>query len=412
MVNGSGLLLYRPYLPWGEDQRGQANYLSSHNIADAPAWHGMFMQALAYKWAAGHGDEAVRLDRLADGIANNMGVTGAPVLSRSYMGDYTGPRLSWMATEEDRPTKYWRQGPTGHWYRSGLAKNHLNMAVCGLAVPLALHRRGKIALPAALEVKLSTLMVMLVRHLRDGGWRIRDADGSFTEFGDLRPDVAFSSDWPVLDGVPNGFNRMVVLNMLVSAAPYDPELFALYEDLAPKWGPGIKQSMEVVGEAVKAVGHYKYDKPSFSDMQAFATAATCLMLQENRREIVRSVRGGLSGLWEFMRWENNPAFSLAYYTMRPRDARMMAVLRLMRHFPGRDGKKAWHFEKRDTSRYQPIENRPPNAQYWKSSPFRFAKRVGPGVNTHPETGDEQVYAATDYLYAYYLGRFLGALPVE
>lgn len=413
MVNSSGMLLYRPYLPWGEDQRGQSNYHRSHDIADAPAWHGMFMQALAYKWASGGGDEVVRLDRLVDGIANNIGVTGVPgLLSRSYMGDYDGPRLPWMTTKEQRPTKYWTQGPSGYWYRNGLAKNHLNMAVCGLAVPLALHRQGKIALPAALEAKLSTLLVMIVKHLRDGGWRIRDADGGFTEFGDLRPGVGFAPDWPDLDGLPNGFNRMLVLNMLVSGAPYDAELLALYEDLAPKWGPGIKHSMSVVGEAVKAVGHYKLGKPSYSDMQAFATAATCFMLQENRREIVRNVRGGLHGLWEYMRWENNAPFNLAYYMMRPQDARMPAILRVMRHFPGRDGKKAWHFEKKETDDYQPIENRPPNTNYWKSSPFRLAKWVGPGANTHPETGDEQVYAGADYLYAYHLGRMLEALPAE
>ena len=54
-----------------------------------------------------------------------------------------------------------------------------------------------------------------------------------------------------------------------------------------------------------------------------------------------------------------------------------------------------------------VENRPPNSNYWKSSPFRLAEQIlDPATN--PDTGDPQVFAAGDYLVAYWLGRYLGA----
>jgi hypothetical protein len=113
-----------------------------------------------------------------------------------------------------------------------------------------------------------------------------------------------------------------------------------------------------------------------------------------------------------MRYENNVPFSLAYSIGRPEDAKISWALRCLRFFPGLDGKQARTFTKRETKRYQPIENRPPNTNYWKSSPFRLAKTVG-GPETaykNPETGDPQRFAGADYLYAYWLGRYLRAFP--
>jgi hypothetical protein len=413
MLDESGLLLYKPYLPWGDDPQGRSNYILSHDIADAPAWHGMLMQALAYEWAVtGESNDAL-LRKMAGALIENFEVTGTPgLLSRSYIGNYTGERKPWMETPEERPTKFWMQDEQGRWFRNGLAKNHMNMAMCGCALPLALHRRGDIQLSSETEAALKSVLVAGVTHLAGGDWRIRDWDGRFTEFGDLRPNVTFGPTWPELKNLPNGFNQMLVLNMLRSAAYYDDDLKQIYEEVAPKWAPGIKQSLEVAGEAVKMIGHWKIGKPSYSDMQAFSTAAACFMLQEERREIVRYVTGGLHGLWEYMRWENNPPFNLAYHMARPNESNMPAIERLLRHFPDVDGKQAYEFKKKATDKYQPIENRPPNSVYWKSSPFRLAVSVGPSIATNPDTGDRQIFSGADYLYAYHMGRFLDAIPAR
>lgn len=413
MLDSSGLLLYRPSYPWGTDERGLSNYLRSHDIADAPAWHGMFMQALALKWAVEGVSTDDDLNRMAGGLLSAFEVTGRyGVLGRSWISDYAGPRLEWMTTEEERPTKFWTQGRGGAWYRNGVAKNHWNMAVSGCGLALHLDREGKIQLSSSTRGNLEQALIGLVSWLHEGGWRLREADGeTFTEFGDLRPDASFGPEWPELPGVSNGFNRMVVLAALKSASPIDSVLVEEYERLAPEWVGGIGDSMELVGEVVAAIGHDRLEKPSFSDMQAFATAATLFLLQEDRRELTRHVTRGLHGLWEYMRYENNPPFSLAYAINRPGSAKLDWVVELLRNFPGRDGKRSFLFDKRDTSHYQPIQNRPPNTNYWKSSPFRQAVVVpDPEFATNPETGDPQEYAGADYLYAYYLGRYLGLVP--
>jgi hypothetical protein len=348
---------------------------------------------------------------MAGAFSTCFEVVGVDTLARSWFGDYTGPRLPWMATVEARPTKHWTQGPSGLWYRNGLAKNHLNMALCGLAVPLALDRANRIALTAETRTLLGSVLVRLVRRLVDGGYRIREPDGEPTEYGDLRPGVAFGATWPTLPGLPNGFNRLIVLNGLRAASYLDSDLAAEYERRAPEWLPGVKLSMTAAGEAMRCVGHHRFDKPSFSDMQAFATAAASYLLQEPRRELRRDVTGALHGLWAAMQYENQPPFALAYSIARPADARIPWVVRLLRYFPGTEGKWAFAFRSEDSSHYQPIENRPPNSNYWKSSPFRRALMVDPSTPaTNPETGDPQAYAGADYLYAYWFGRFLERVP--
>lgn len=412
MVDSSGILLYRPFLPWGGAGGGLDNYLASHNIADAPSWHGVLMQALAFQWAETGESKDAELQRLAGGFVTMLDITGVPgLLARSSIGDYTGPRLSWMATEEQRPTKFWQQGTGGRWFRNGVSKDHWNMAVCGVAVPLALERAGSLHLSDETRTRLVQVLVAVVRHLVDNGYRIRDATGKLTEFGDLRPHVTFGPSWPELPGVPNGFNQLVVLNALKASSYYADDLAALYHEVATDWTRGIKLSMTLTGVVVAGLGHSSLGKPSYSDMQAYGTAATSYLLMEDDPELRGRVHGSLLGLWSYMQHEVNPPFSLALARHAPERADVSRVVRLLRFFPGRDGKRGYAFEKRDTSHYQPIENRPPNTHVWKSSPFRVAIWVDTTKpNTNPATGDPQEFAASDYLYAYYLGRLMGLVP--
>lgn len=411
LIDSSGLLCYRSPLPWGADERGLSNYLLGHDIADLPAWHGMLMQAVAYRWVVTGKSEEVLLGRLIDGLRAMGEVTGVEgLIARSAIPDYKGARVDWMDTKESRPTKFWQQGPTGAWFRNGHAKNHWNMTISGLGVPLALHRAGLLSLSPELEAKLVTQLVAMVKRFKVNGWRLMEADGRWTEFGDLRPDVGINSEWPEVKGIPNGFNRMIVLNALASAAHYDADLKETYEGFAAQWGPGIKSSMSVVGRVIAAIGHQDFDKPSFSDMQAFSTSATCWALQGDTGELRGYVAGGLEGLWRFMEHEVNVPFNLARRVFG-KDPQTERVVRLLRFFPGPDGKRGYAFEKKETSRFQPIENRPPNTNYWKSSPFRLALSVDvTDVASNPETGDGLVFAGADYLYAYWLGRWLQVVP--
>lgn len=412
MVDSAGLLCYRGPRPWGIDPRGYSNYLNAHDLADMPAWHGMLMQAVAYEWAVTKQSQDPLVRLLARGVEHMTRVTGQKgLIARSVIVDYRGPRKTWMETKKERPTKYWLQGPSGEWYRNGHAKNHWNMTVCGLAVPLALDRIGRIKLTQGTRELLRGLLLSLVRRFIGNGYRLREADGRWTEFGDLRPNVAFGSGWPELDALPNGFNRLLVLNALAAAAPYDATIKVEYER-SRVWLSGVKAFMTLAGKAVGAIGHHRLGKPSYSDMQAFATAATCYLLHEPAINFREEVRQALAGLWVFVKYENNIPFSLAYFMSGGDNAGLPQAERLMRHFPGVDYKRAFFFTMREGSHYQPIENRPPDSNYWNSSPFKRAVTVGPGVAVNTETKDPIYYTSADYLYAYWLGRFLGVFPAK
>jgi hypothetical protein len=409
MTNNQGLLLYSAFKPF----TNPTNYRESHNLADAPAWHGALMASVALKLAVdpNPGDEA-NLTKLADGLLFYYTVTGKPgLVGRSYLADYTGPRLPWMEDSTSRPTKYWMQGTGGRWWRNGLAKGHLTYAVLGCGIPLILHDQGRITLSPSTVAKLKSFMLPAVQRLVDGGFRYTDHDGGFTEFGDLRPDVSFGPDWPQLKGVPNGFNRAIVLSLLACCRSSDAGLNTLYEEKSKVWASGIKLSLELAGELVRNVGHSKLGKPSFSDMQLFGMACFTIMLQEQRRDILRGIHGGMVGLWEYMRYERNPLFTLPYALVRQNEAaaRVPALIEDLRAFPMPADKTGRQFTKKDTDKIQPLANRTTNSHYWKSSPFRKVTTVGPKY-THPTTGAFNLYSGQDYLLAYWLGRFVGLIP--
>ena len=395
-VTKDGLLLYTSFFPWSDTSK----YQKSHDLADLPAWQGYLMAAYAFKEAVTGIDQDDKIRLLTEGLLKIYETTGIPgLLARSAMPDYRGARLSWMDTEQSRPTKFWMQGPHGTWFRNGVAKDHLHLAAFGAAIPLALERQGKIRLHPATKQKLLDLLLPLVRRLAKNNYQIIDWNGKRTEFGDLGPQIA------------NGFNQMIVLHMLVSAQFFDRELANAYRKEIKSWYRTIGWSLKLLGQSIKRfVGDKRgpdFDKPSFSDMQALGLAYLSLFFQEPRREYMKSIRRGMEGMWKFMRYERNPMFSIPYIaTIRPNETQRMApIIEDLRDFPV-EKYELWMGHD-DTDWIQPLANRPMNSNYWKSSPWRTVLSSPP-----PRTGEEQVYAGMDYLVAYWMGRYFGVVPAE
>ncbi len=326
MVNEQGLLLYKAWDPatWNMDAKGQLDYLESHNLADAPAWHGRLMVALAMAWAVDGTDRDPALEKLTDGLLEYYTISGQPgLLGRSYLkANPHNHNLTWMVDEAARPGKFWKKTPAG-WWRTGLAKNHLLGAVLGCAVPLHLHETGRIRLNMTTHAKMVAFVVPAVQRLAKGNYQIIGYDGMPTEYGDLRPAVVpqgyvdlvkpyvgfLGVDPDDLDNLAkpiNGFNMTLVLSMLRGAAPYDPYLAQLYETEAKAWGGGISLSLRLLGQVIKRVGHQKLGKPSYSDMEAFAFAAMALLMMEPDGDLANNVKKGMKGLWGFMQFERNP----------------------------------------------------------------------------------------------------------
>lgn len=416
MVDDSGLLLYRAWKPWGPKGDERVNFLDSHDVADAPAWQGMLMAGLAFAQAVDGQSRDDKLQKLAGGLLRYYSITGTPGLfGRSHLAGYKGPRLKWMTTKEQRPTKFWMQGKDGSWWRNGLAKNHLNMACFGCAIPLALSRRGEIKLAPETKKLLVAVLVPAVKHLIGGNFRIRDFDGRFTEYGDLRGGVAFGPNSPNLEGLSNPFNRLLVLHLLRSAAFYDEDVRALYELRAKNWAEGVGASMDILGEVIQNVCRSDFDKPSFSDMQAFGLAALSMELQETRRDILKPIHRGMKGLWAFMQFERNPCFALPFSMIRPKLVKTDDLIEDLRVFPMPDQKIAFLLGpggKVDSYEVQPLCNRPTNANYWKSNPYRKIINRTAKPLTHPKTKAKRYFAGQDFLISYWLGRYLGKFPKQ
>lgn len=426
-LNRQGLLLYKAWDPatWNQGEKGTADYWESHDIADAPAWHGRLMVALAMAWAMDGRSRDGDLLKLTNGLLQFYTVSGqSGLLGRSYMVGYEGERLPWMHDVGDRPTKFWKKTVAG-WWRTGAAKNHLLGAVLGCAIPLHLHETGRIQLTTTTRQRMIDLMVPAVSRLAQGNYRIIGFDGKPTEFGDLRPAVVpqeyinlvkpfvgfFGIDPEQLDNLSrpiNGYNMTLVLAMLRGAAPYDPYLKQLYETEAAAWGSGIALSLRILGQVIKRIGHAKLGKPSYSDMEAFAFAAMALLMMEPSSDISKDVKKGMKGLWGFMQFERNAMFTLPYAGLVDGTVSLTDVTQDLQDFPGPEQKLAISYQKVETDIVQPLANRPPKSHYWKSSPFVAAGSPGNAV-LHPVRGSRMMYPGQDYLVAYWTGRFFGVL---
>ncbi|NIQ37509.1 MAG: hypothetical protein GTN81_02825, partial [Proteobacteria bacterium] len=170
-----GYLLYQSHLPLSELE----NYQQSHNSADMPAWHGHWIATLAMKLAvAPSPDVESLLLRAVEGLRTNFEATGINgLLGRAYLKYGGDERLSWMLTEDQRPTKFWQRGENGFWFRNGVAKGHYGAAVFGLATVIGLENRGAISLRPETGTLVRKTLIEIAHYLIDNYYRIVDANG-------------------------------------------------------------------------------------------------------------------------------------------------------------------------------------------------------------------------------------------
>jgi hypothetical protein len=219
-------------------------------------------------------------------------------------------------------------------------------------------------------------------------------DGDATEFGNLGPQLL------------NGFNMAVTLHVLASAAPYDARYQVLYRDMMASWGGRMGFSLEALGEVIALLGHWRIDKPSYSDMQQLACASLSLFLQDDQEEHRKKVKHAVHGLWEYVQYERNLPYVLVYSAfIAPGSVELELgeALEDLRDFPADKTPRAI-LEEEDTKEIQPLCNRPLNTHYWKSSPYRRVIREGEPL--------QLLYSGQDYLLAYWLGRYLKLVPAH
>ncbi|NIS71517.1 MAG: hypothetical protein GTO12_22060 [Proteobacteria bacterium] len=390
-LNQEGYLLYQSYLPLSE----LSNYQQSHNSADMPAWHGHWIAALAMKLAVAPSPNVESLLlRAVEGLRTNFEATGINgLLGRAYLKYGGDERLSWMVTEEERPTKFWQRGENGFWFRNGVAKGHYGAAVFGLATVIGLENRGAISLNPETGTLVRKTLMEIAHYLIDNYYRIVDANGKVTEFGRLT--------WK-----NNGFNALQLLAMLQAGkAIGDEKCSQEYEKLVSS-GAGrlVGNMLGTLGDAYAFIGRERAFG-HFSDDQAIYTNAFALFLNsdEEDQKLLRHVRFTLGRMWEFLRYSRKSYITFIHAVLSEvTEKEREQALDTLRMFP--DNKRVISkLDLEDTREVQPIANQHINSHYWKSDYFRKASLTNASTRMNIE------YSGQDYLFVYWMGRYFGLI---
>jgi hypothetical protein len=389
--NKQGYLLYRAFLPLSK----KGNYQRSHNSADLPAWHGHWMAALAMKLAAQPSQEVEDLIHSAvRGLRTNFRATGRTgLLARAYV-EYGGDEpLRWMATEEERPTRFWQKGENGFWFRNGVSKDHYIGAVFGLATIVGLENQGSISLDSGTGNLVHRTLKEIAHYLIDNGYRIVDVDGRVTEFGRLY-------DWRY-----NGFDGLQLLAMLRACAATGDAACAGEYDRLVEGGASrvIAHTLGELGDLYASLGRERFGH--FSDDQAIYTNAFVLYLNADERDraVLSDVEEALRHIWQFARYSRKSYMAfIQEILVGVSEEEREAALETLRMFPD-DKRVISALEVEETSSVQPIPNQVISSHYWKSDYFRKARMT----ETSERRGVE--YSGQDYLSVFWMGRYYGII---
>jgi len=393
-LNDQGYLLYLSYLPFSNP----GNYQRSHNSADLPAWHGHWMASLGMRLAVSPSSEVESLlHRAVQGLRTNFEATGVSgLLGRAYLKYEGDERLPWMITEEQRPTRFWQKGENGFWFRNGVAKGHYAQAVFGLATVIGLENRGAISLDPTTSALVRQTLIDIAHYLIDNDYRIVDANGNVTEFGEL-------NDWRY-----NGFSGLQLLAMLrTGKAIGDDPCTDEYERLvASRAGSVVANTLGGLGDLYARVGRERFGH--FSDDQAIYTNAFVLFFNsdEGDEEILLDTEFALQKMWKFLRYARKTYMTFIQILLAEvSDQEREQALETLRMFPD-DKRLISNLETEDTKSVQPIANQLINSHYWKTDYFRKATLTNGPRRMNAE------YSGQDYLFVYWMGRYFGLISQE
>jgi hypothetical protein len=363
-----------------------------------PAWHGHWIGALALKLAVEPSSKVeLLLHQALEGLQTNFKATGVTgLLARAYL-EYEGDeRLSWMVTEEQNPTRFWQQGRHGFWFRNGVAKGHYSGAVLGLATVIGLETRGAISPDPSTSTLARQTLIELAHYLIDNKYRVVDANGEVTEFGEL-------NDWRY-----NGFSALQLLAMLrVGKAIGDDKCTREYDRLtASRAGSVVATTLGGLGEVYARVGRHKFGH--FSDDQAIYTNAFVLFLNsdDGDKAALQDVGSALHKLWKFLRYSRKSYMTFIQALMvKVSKKEADQALKTLRMFPD-DKRLISNLEAQDTEKVQPIANQRINSHYWKTDYFRKATLTDASEKMNIE------HSGQDYLFVYWIGRYFGFISEE
>ena len=404
-INEYGCLLYKSCLPFTDPM----NYSMSHKLSDFPAWHGHWMASLAFKQAVEPSDEiSLLLRKSIEGLHTSFLATGIPgLLPRSYIKHDGDEPLWWMLDklEDKRPTMFWQKGENGFWFRNGVSKDQYCGAVFGLAVAICLIENNAILLPSETKALLYATFIKIAHYIIDNDYKIIDANGKQTEFGDL------SNGFTALFGdFGNGFNALQTLAILRTGLTIgDDKCTKEYNKaIDNKIDKMISKTLGLLGCFYARIGR-ENAFGHFSDDQAIYTNAFVLffnsevMPTDSDNRVFKNVDKALRKIWKYLRYSQKSYITLVHHIMIGVPVhRYDQAIYTLRLYPI-DKREITNLKKRQTHKIQPIPNQDISAHYWKSNYFKKATLTEDSARLNVE------FAYQDFLSIYWIGRYFNLI---
>ncbi len=378
-LSPEGILLYKRFVDRPEGA-----------IGDAPIWTGCYVGAQALRYAACGAEEAWEAASLGlRGLHFLQAVTGKRgLLCRGVSKTGVPP---WDAHPQE-----WHRGAkpfSGYFWHGDVSVDQYTGAMFGYALAYDL-------LPdPTLQGLIVQDVTAIADHLIEHDLTIVDVDGEATRFGHLEP-----SFWT------EDLNALIALGFFKIAhhITHEERFARKYRELIERhrYHERAVWARDLWWERLWGTNH--------SDNNLAFLAYYNLLRYETDPGLLSYYYRSLRRSWRAVQNEGNPFFAFVYQALvssAPRDPRALETLR---HFPlekrslyvknsEREGICVSWLRDRH-GRLQsctplPIEERPPSTFEWKENPYRLD---GGGDG-------KKLYTGTDYLLAYWLGRYHGFL---
>jgi hypothetical protein len=374
-LSPEGILLYKRFIDRPEGA-----------VGDAPIWTGCYVGAQALRYAVTGEEEAesgvytgLRGLHFLQVVTGKKGLLSRGVSTAGIPPDDAHPQ-EWHQGEEPFASYFWHGNVSVDQY-TGVMFGY------ALAYDLLDNMTAK--------HMIIEDVTALVDHLLEHGMTIVDADGEVTTFGHLEP------SWWTED-----LNALIALGFLKTAHHITGE-----ERFARQYHTLIlTHHYHKRAVAARDLWWEKLFGPNHSDNNLAFLAYYPLLRYETDPILLSFYHRSLRRTWRAVEREGNPFFSFVYHALTPSVPRDERALQTLRHFP-LEKRNLWvqnsmHPEmciswlRARNGRLQacgpvPIEARPPSTFEWKENPYRLD---GGGDGT-------KLYTGTDYLLAYWLGRY-------